>query len=461
LFDARTGGWEDLMPRRRIRTFTKPVFVALLALVCRDCVSSDDCSGPDTTAAGGAAFAELCSNIPRAVPSLSGGERTTFVSDVQSFGFDLYRALAADPAFAGQNLLVSPLSVSTALAMTAAGAKGATQLEMRQALRFTLPEPTIDEGFNWLKSELMQRPTEALATLNAEQLAQSSMELDWANAMFVQEGERPQPAFLDTLSAQYGACVWLLDFAHDPQGSRQAINDWVAAETAQRIQDLLPSKGVGTPLVVLVQAMSLAAPWKLPFEQGATFAAPFTTLDGSTVSVDMMHRSAYLSYLANADLEAAALPLLGGQLEVVIVMPREGKFASVEATLDGAGFSALRAALASSKLDVSLPKFRFTSDTITLLPALEALGMKLAFGDGADFSGVLQSAPMHITFVFHKAMVAFDEEGIEAAAATAVGMGGSGAFDYPDFTVDHPFFVGIRDRTTGALLFWGRILSPP
>lgn len=422
-----------------------------------------------TTGQGGAAgaggsgitFPELRSAVPHAPPYLSKAEQAQAIADAQAFAFDLYHQVALDPARAGKSIILSPLSISIALSMTAAGAKGATLDGMRQALRVTQPEPLVDDGWNWLATELAARPAQGLATL-APGLS-AHMDLTVVNVLFAQKEIVPVAAFLDTLSAEYDAGIELVDFYADPAGSRQSINAWVADRTSHRIEDLLPAAVVTKKTkFVLVNAISMGVPWASSFWMTAD--KDFTRLDGTTVKVPMMWQGAIqLPFTATADLSAAALPLLGGQLEAVIVLPDAGKFASVEASLDGASFAALRASLAPTWLEPSFPKLRVAPDSLALKPELEALGMASAFDvDAADFSGLTTTWDLHLVDVIHKAMVAFDQGGIEAAAATGVVGAGGSAGPPPGlpFVVDRPFLFAIRDRTTGALLFWGRITVP-
>jgi serpin B len=414
---------------------------------------------------GGApgAFAELRSAAAHVAPNVADADRATYVADGRAFTFDLYRKVADAPESAGKSVWMSPLSVAYALSMTSAGAKGATLDEMRAALRVHLPQPTLHEANNWLAAELAARPAKALATAHPGE-GDLKMDLSLVDQLFAQTGFEAVPAFLDVLASQYDAGVKLTDFGANADASRQAINDWVAAQTSHRIEGLLPPGSVDESVrFVLVNAVSLGAPWDLPFSEELTKDAPFTRLDGSTVTAKLMHTydAPALPYVAADDYEACAIPLRGRELEVVVVLPKAGKLASVDAALDGASFGALRDAMKPKELAVALPKMRFTSPSISLVPALRALGMKLAFEDAADFSGLSTSTHVVLFDVLHKAMVGLDEHGIEAAAATAVIGGDTAAGPEPQpFVVDRPFLLGIRDATTGALLFWGRLVEP-
>ena len=236
------------------------------------------------------------------------------------------------------------------------------------------------------------------------------------------------------------------------------------AETTHRIQDLLPPGGIGADVrFVVVNAISMGAPWSTPFDASMTKDGTFTKLDGSTMTTPLRHafEGEPLPYAATGDLEAVSIPLAGRELEHVVVLPKPGKLPPVDAALDGPSFAALRASMQPTEVLLTLPKLRFTSESVSLVPALKAHGMNLAFTGAAFFSSLSTSTRVVIFDVLHTAMVGLDEHGVEATAATAVIGGETSAGPEPvPFVVGRPFFLGIRDRTTGALLFWGRIVAP-
>jgi serpin B len=220
---------------------------------------------------------------------------------------------------------------------------------------------------------------------------------------------------------------------------------------------------------VLVNAVALSAPWgwSKPFDPRATSDGAFARLDGSAATLPMMHRVDEALYVSNGDVEAVDLPLLGGELSMFLALPtsREpGAFAGVETALDATRFEALVAALEPRSIALALPKFRLRTPSVSLLPALESLGMAAAFSGTADFSGFTGDTSLYLYDVLHQALLGLDENGIEAAAATAAVLNektsGGGSGEPVPFVVDRPFFVGIRDGLTGALLFWGRIVDP-
>lgn len=442
-----------------MRNFLVPLTLLLTLAACSDSTEST----PQTGGAGQTQnIRELRSQVAfNQTPNLDASQKSAIVNGNNAFGFDLYREVIKAPGAANNNVFLSPASVSFALGMTSAGAKGDTLTELENGLHFSLPQPTTHAGFNWLKQELMGRPAEALATQSGSQNLE--FDLNLVNSLWVDNHFEPVPGFLDLLAREYNAGLLLQDFAGNPDDSRKNLNGWVAQETKQRVQDLLPVGSIASDThFVLVNAVSLGAPWAFPFSKQATENAPFTTLAGSQMTVPMMTvGSAGINtpYLADDDIEAAGVPLLGGKLSVVLVVPRPGKFAAVEASLSAEKFDAIQSAMHSEQVEVKVPRFKFTSSSLSLLQPLQALGIKKPFSEEADFSGISTSTKVEIFDVVHKAMVAFNEDGIEAAAATAVFDGESVPPPAVPFVVDRPFFMAIKD-VTGAVLFWGRVTQP-
>jgi serpin B len=391
------------------------------------------------------------SNLSRNLdPDVSPAEIETLTSGNAAFAFALYREVAVGDA----NLFFSPHSISSALAMAYAGARGATETEMAQALRFGLGQAALHPAFNALDLELNGRdevgpPYEG-----------DGFELEVANAVWGQRGFPFRPAYLDTLALNYGAGLRLADFEGDPDGSRRTINDWVSDQTNDRVKDLLPPGGVSKDTrLVLTNAIYFKAPWLFPFEAKDTTTEPFTPLFGSPVSVPMMHETATFSYARVGDLQAVELPYNGAKLAMLLVVPDAGQFAAFEATLDVETYLAIRDGLETHEVHLGLPRFEFDSTLSLSDPLRRALGMTDAFDPGAaDFSGIDGRKDLFISDVLHKAFVSVDEKGTEAAAATAVVIGATGIPGFPvTLTIDRPFFFVIRDIPTGAVLFVGRV----
>ena len=291
----------------------------------------------------------------------------------------------------------------------------------------------------------------------------SGLELAIANALWAQKGMPVEEVFLDTLARNYGSGVQLLDFA-DSEESRRVINAWVSDRTKKRIEELLPAGSIDDDTaLVLTNAIYFNASWADEFDAEATSDGPFTLLDGSQVGVPMMKNKSSSAEGAGAGYVAAELPYYGQTTSMVIVMPDAGSFAEFEAQLTPERLDAIRAELRPGMIEVTMPKFEIKGQTISLKKMLQSLGMEVPFdGSQADFSGIVAVREQRLVIddVLHQAFVAVDEQGTEAAAATAVTMFRQSAQRPGSVTIDHPFLFLIRDRVTGTILFMGRVLDP-
>lgn len=371
-----------------------------------------------------------------------------------AFGLDVYHGLAANEE---GNIFYSPFSISQALAMTYAGARGNTQAEMAGTLRFTLPEAQIHPAWNALDLALASRGENALASDG------KGFRLNVVNSTWGMIGYPFQAPFLDILAQHYGAGMYLLDFTVDPMACRDTINDWVEDKTEGRIEDLIP-EDVITELtrLVLVNAIYFNAAWRSPFDQDATSDGAFHLSGGSTTTVPLMYQEASFGYAAGNGWQAVEMPYDGEELSMVVILPESGRFADIESGLDTDFLGTLLTSISNARLALTMPKFTFTS-SFTLKDMLVSLGMVDAFSFGAaDFSGMDGSRNLYIGAVIHKAFVDVNEAGTEAAAATAVIMdfGTSLPPDPIAVTVDRPFIFLIRDLQTGAILFVGRVMTP-
>ncbi|MDQ3365187.1 MAG: serpin family protein [Myxococcota bacterium] len=390
---------------------------------------------------------EIRSELPRNMnPAVTQAELATLVAGNTAFATDLYRQVRTEPG----NLFMSPHSISTALAMTYAGAAGTTASQMASTLHFTLPPTQLHAALSKLDLELAARATAATGSA-------IPFRLTTANSIWGQQGKAFQAPFLDTLAVNYGAGLHVLDFAADPDGSREVINTWVEDRTNDRIKDLLPEGSIndGTRLV-LANAIYFSAAWDDPFEASQTADRPFRLASGTSVAVPSLRQNAQYRYGVGDGFRSAELPYDGGQLAMVVVVPDD--LASFEAGLDPAILDQVTGSLQTHLLDLTLPKFRFDAP-LSLTSTLQALGMTDAFG-AADFSGIDGTRDLVITDVLHKGFVAIDEKGTEAAAATAVVIGETSIPEPATLVVDRPFLFFIRDVPTGAILFIGRVVDP-
>ncbi len=393
------------------------------------------------------------SNVPRDLhPNVNEAALADLSSGNGAFAFDLYARLADGDG----NLFFSPFSISSALAMTYAGARNATETQMAGALHFTLGQSTLHPAFNAVDLEFETRNT------LAEPYKGKGFELDMVNAVWGQRGFPFSAAYLTTLAANYGAGLRLADFSGDPEGSRFDINNWVSGATHARIQDLLPPGSVSNMTrLILTNAVYFKAPWLRPFDAKDTKTESFTALSGSPVPVLMMHETLTARYAQVGRVQAVELPYNGDELSMLLIVPDVGTFRSFEQDLDYATYRSIVDALAEHQVHLGLPKFKFDY-ALSPVDALRALGMTDAFDPAAaDFSGIDGARDLYISNILHKAFVAVNEIGTEAAAATAVVIDVSSMpGESVTLTVDRPFFVVIRDNPTDTILFLGRVTEP-
>lgn len=393
------------------------------------------------------------SDEPReTAPDVSDSDLETLVEGNSDFAFNLYQQLKDKEG----NLFYSPYSISLALAMTYGGARGETETQMADALSFILPQGKLHPAFNSLSLELDSRGE------GAEGKDGEGFRLNIVNAIWGQLDYEFLSDFLDLLAVNYGAGLRVLDFINETEKSRVTINDWVADQTEGRIEDLIPA-GAISPLtrLVLTNAIYFNAQWQHTFEAEMTHDGTFHLLDGSQVTVPMMNQEEHFKYAEGDGYQAIELRYDGGELSMVILLPASGQFQAFEAALDAETVAGIIASLEHQEVELTMPKFEYESD-FSLKEALSALGMPIAFSDSeADFSGMTDDPEgLFIADVIHKAFVSVDEEGTEAAAATAVIMDAAAApMEVVEFTADRPFIFLIRDIETGAILFVGRTLD--
>jgi serpin B len=394
------------------------------------------------------------SEVERATsPEVTVSDLVELAGDNSDFAFDLYQLLSEGE---DGNLFYSPYSISLALAMTYAGARGETERQMGEALHFNLPQEQLHPAFNALDLELARRGE------GAQGKDGEGFRLNIANTLWGQAGFQFLPGFLDALAENYGAGLRLLDFMNAPEEARVTINDWVSEQTEGRIKDLIPPGLINSMTrLVLTNAIYFNAAWATPFEAWATQDGTFHTLDGGGVAVPMMRQTESLGYAQGQGYQAVEMPYDGGELSMVILLPEAGEFEAFEGALDAGQVDAVLGELAYRQVALTMPKFEFESD-FSLAKALTALGMADAFSGNADFSGMTGAQDLFISDVVHKAFVSVDEAGTEAAAATAVVMELlSAAPQEPvEVTVDRPFIFLIRDIETEAILFVGRVVDP-
>ncbi len=392
---------------------------------------------------------ELISDKPRLSPDNADSPAVTgLVEGNTQFALDLYRALFS----AENNLFYSPYSISLALAMVYAGARSETETEMARALHFTTRE-ALNQAFNTLDQILRAR---------GQNLKEGErFRLNIANATWGQKGFAFQSEYLDALAQYYASGLRIVDFQTATEAARQTINRWVEERTEDKIKDLLPQGSLDTMTrLVLTNAIYFNATWQHQFNDAFTQDGAFNLLDGSQVSVPMMSQSARLGLVTGAGLQGVELPYAGGEMSMVILLPDSGTFAGWAQGLDATKLTAILDSIRYTQVRVTMPRFEFESEA-QLGGVLQELGMVQAFTEQADLSGITGQRELFIDDVYHKAFVSVDEEGTEAAAATAVVVGTTSMPAEPvPVTVDRPFVFLIRDVATGAVLFLGHVVNP-
>jgi len=392
------------------------------------------------------------SDLPRETnPQFSAEVLRLLVEGNNAFAWNLYQSVRSE----GGNLILSPYSISLALAMTYAGARGETESQMATVLRYPLGQSSTHISFNALDLELSKR---------GQGLDEDGepLKLNIANAVWAEQSYPFLQEFLDTLAVHYGAGIFLADFINQFEGVRRTINEWVADSTEERIQDLLPENSLNAySRMVLVNAIYFKADWLDRFDADSTGPGTFYHLDGSESSVKMMNNGVFIPYYSGNGFQAIELPYAGDTSAMTILVPDAGNFETFESSLDHTLFFRTLSAMQPRSVALGLPKFKFDK-AINLSDVLKGMGMPDAFDSGAaDFSGMTGTKDLFISNVFHKAFVAVDEKGTEAAAATAVIMEITSVQVYEiELQIDRPFIFAIRDKLSGQLLFIGRVTDP-
>lgn len=387
---------------------------------------------------------------PTTDPDVSDEVLAELAAGNAAFATDLYRELAEED---DESLFFSPYSISAALAMTYAGAEGDTAAEMEDVLHYTLGDDT-HEAFAGMAHALAERE-ETEDDLEGDEV--DAFILRVVNALWGREGYPWREEFLETLEDHYGAGLREADFEGDPDGERERINAWVADATEDRIDELLPPGSIPANTVfVITNAIYFLASWLSEFDPDDTENEPFTALEGEETTVPMMHQHLEAGYAELDDVRALELQYVGEEVSMVLMLPDEGTFEAFEASLDADRLFTIFDELSRAEGDVALPRFEIESE-VRLSDVLTEMGMERPFGD-ADFGGMVENGGgIWIDEIYHDAFVSVDEEGTEAAAATAVVGVDSAPPNWGELRFDRPFVFCIRDRPTDSVLFLGRV----
>ena len=395
--------------------------------------------------------------VPPCAPAPPPGEPTSPAEGSNDFALAMLKTLGQHPG----NVLFSPFSIRTALAMAQVGARGETAAQMSEVLRTS----SLDEAADVLLAAMILR-------LNAASGGKCEMAV--ANSLWCQDGAPLQAAFLDLIERHYHGGVNLVDFRRAAESARVAINRWVEDNTRQKIRGLIPSGTLGGDTrLVLVNAIYFKGIWVVPFTKAATRDEPFHLEGGGTVRAPLMHQKQPAWYMRGPGYQAVDLTYEGSGLSMLVILPdRKDGLRDLDSELSTGILHAPVTQMSLCKVELFLPRFRIAWGTMDMSGPLRALGMTLPFDPSrADFSGINGCQPpheaaLHVSAVLHKTRIEVNEEGTEAAAATAVDMkliGSAGPpppRQVPVVRADHPFLFAIRERRRGAILFLGRVADP-
>lgn len=385
-------------------------------------------------------------------PDISASVMEKQVEGNSEFAFDLYHRLTQNN---NDNLFYSPYSLSVVMAMIYAGAAGETRKQISDVLNFSPDDEEIHAAFNYLSIELASR-SESKNNKEAE-----GFRLNIINDIWGQKDYEYVQDFLDIMSENYNAGINLLDFIDAPEESRIAINNWVSKQTKEHIQDLVPQDTISKlTRLVLTNAIYFKAAWLNRFKESGTRDDIFHLPDGSEVTVPMMRQSEELGYTEGNGYQAVELPYDTEELSMVIILPQEHYFNDFENGLTSEMVNTIIADIEYQEVLLTMPKFAFGSKA-RLKETLQSMGITDAFIEGkADFSGITAAERLYVKDIIHQANISVDEEGSEAAAASAGVVWAGITLPDAEITVDRPFIFLIRDIETDTILFIGRVMNP-
>ena len=384
----------------------------------------------------------FCHILAFLVPVMSQAQLREYriVEGNNQFALELYYTQSTQKS----NIFLSPISISSALAMLYDGARDSTAAQMKETLHFLNDKQKLHQEF----SQLMQGFTKTDSSLVI------------ANAIWGQEGFSIDEEFFNTNKKYYGAGLVTLDFTKTVE-SRKKINDWVELKTHNKIKDLIPVGGVTSDTrLFLTNAIYFKSNWQMPFNPQNTKDADFTTNEKKQIKTSFMNHQGYFNYTTNEFVSMLELLYTGGKYSMLILLPKSN-LEDLETYFSIENYNSWVENLSGHDIQlISIPKFKFEK-SIELKPTLSSLGIKDAFMEGsANFSGI-SKAHLFISNVYHKAFIDVNEQGTEAAAATAVGAVTRGALvSIKEFIANRPFIFIIRDRETNSIIFIGRILNP-
>ncbi|MBU0992522.1 MAG: serpin family protein [Proteobacteria bacterium] len=428
------------------------LFLPALSLLSCNTSNSDTPEASDSVEPLQSNDAQNFEDLKEDVDILEYSDFEKFVMGNNDFSFSLYHEAKAING--EKNMFISPYSISCALAMAWAGARGDTEAQMAEALNFSFSQADIHTFFNDLH--------ETLNTKGADN--PEGFRLYVSNALWGQEGFHFEQDYLDIISEKYGSGVInFLDFISEPEPSRIIINKWVEEQTEKRIKDLLPQGSVtSNSRLVITNTIYFLADWLNKFKSGKTQRQDFYLVDGSIETVDMMHQLNVFPYTEGSDYQAVELLYKDEKTSMIVILPEDGEFNTVDHSLNATRVRQMVREMSDHKVSLSLPKFSFGYTMNGLAGILTNMGMIDAFFPAtSDFSGITGNKDLTISKIAHKAFVRVDEEGTEAAAATGTLMGATSVPEVDTaMKIDRPFIFVILDKETGSILFIGSVVDP-
>jgi len=444
LCSSASGNWNECSSRCRLANQGRDDITCIAV-----CESLCECAGIAGFACPEGYTCEAPSGIADAlgycVKTEEPASDTSVVEANNEFALDLYQELRDSDG----NIFYSPWSIISALAMTYEGARGQTANEMQEVLHLPKEGETRRDSFKEIQNGINREDKD--------------YELYTANALWPQKDYPFLESYIDTIRTYYGGEVTALDYVTETEKSRQTINSWVEEQTRDKIKDII-SPGVLGPLtrLVLTNAIYFKGTWVMQFDEEDTTDQDFYVSPAEKVTVPMMSLTgdeAMFNYAEDEDVQVLELPYDGEEVSMLVILPKENALEEVEESLSTEKLNQWRNDLQEQEVHVFLPRFKL--ETKYFLPnVLKEMGMVAAFGSNADFSGMDGTKDLFISDVIHQAFVEVNEEGTEAAAATAVVMTMTAMPSYKTFRADHPFVFIIQEKETGNILFMGRVTDP-
>lgn len=379
------------------------------------------------------------------------GNITSFDEAVNAFAFNLYRELCNDPENT-DNLFTSPYSIFTALAMTYEGAEGLTAEEMASVLNIEQDNESFHQYMQTLYEYLNEN---------------SEYNISTANALWPRINYNLLPEYIEIIETYYGGNSTPVDYSN-PEQAAGIINSWVENQTNNLIKNLVPPDEINPVLTMLIltNAIYFKGTWEVQFDEDNTTDRNFTTSFGESIDVPTMqlvNTEDCFNYTETEDLQVLELPYNGNEISMMILLPKnDADLSEIINSIDKDSYAEWVDSMTQKEVDIYLPKFKIKTPLYTLNDYLTNLGMPTAFGPGADFSGLDGTWELYISKVLHKAFIEVNEEGTEAAAATAVIMNKRGGDAGPRIAFDcnHPFLFTIHHKETNTILFMGNINNP-